>query len=259
MTTSTSSAMPRAAGGGLSGWEATRAIGALSLRRVLRGKALWVALGLALLPCLLAVARRAHGSDAYESWRITFGFFLLVLPIVPPILVAASLSDELDDKTSAYLWSRALPRWSVVSGKLLGLAPVCAAAMLVGLTLSWFILGGDAEIGQRAAGDWNANAEAAPVFWRHAVGLTAGAIGASAISALFATLVPRFAVPIAVCWLLLLDAPIGALDMNLHVLAISYGAREIAKGAHVLTGVTSLSALVAIALAISMRRIARLE
>ena len=54
----------------------------------------------------------------------------LLLTVIPPILVASSIADEIDDKTSAYLWSRALPRWSIVLGKFLA-AWLFYLAMLV--------------------------------------------------------------------------------------------------------------------------------
>jgi ABC-type transport system involved in multi-copper enzyme maturation permease subunit len=116
----------------LSGLEATTAIARLSVRRVLRGKAIWFAVALGLLPTLLAIAQRVNGADLTQAWNASLTSYTAILAIVAPILVAASLSDEIDDRTSAYLWSRALPRWSVVTGKLLGLAPIAAAVVAVG-------------------------------------------------------------------------------------------------------------------------------
>lgn len=230
----------------LTGLEATTALARLSLRRVLRGKALWFALGLGLLPCLLSIAWRAHDTAGIEVWDRGITTFALVMTIIAPILVASSLSDEIDDRTAAYLWSRAVPRWSVVAGKLLGLAPVVALALALGLTASWGILGGPAAV---------------PVadFARTLLAFVAGAIGCSAVSALIATLAPRFAVPVAVAWLLLFDATIGALDVGLHVITVSFGVRAIATGSSGVAGPISLVALTALALAIAIRRVERIE
>jgi ABC-type transport system involved in multi-copper enzyme maturation permease subunit len=230
----------------LTGFEATTALARLSFKRVLRGKAVWFAFGLGLLPNVLTLVMRIHGSDAKHGWNGIIGTFLVLMAIIPPILIASSLSDEIDDKTSAYLWSRAVPRWSVVTGKLLGLVPVAALSMIVGLFVAWMILGAGPALGGIA-------------LERAVIGFTAGTIGASAISAMIATIAPRFAVPIAVCWLLLLDATVGSVDMNLHVITISFGARNIAYGDGGLAGPVSLAILTVLSLAIAIRRVSRLE
>jgi ABC-type transport system involved in multi-copper enzyme maturation permease subunit len=227
----------------LSGLEATTAIARLSVRRVLRGKAIWFAVALGLLPTLLAIAQRVNGADLTQAWNASLTSYTAILAIVAPILVAASLSDEIDDRTSAYLWSRALPRWSVVTGKLLGLAPIAAAVVAVGLTATWLIQG-QGSVGLLARG---------------LAGFTAGALGACAISAMVATLFPRFAVPIAVSWLLLLDGAIGAIDAGVHVIAVSFGARAIADGDGGLAAPLSLVTLTAIAIAVAIWRVDRIE
>ena len=130
----------------LTGFEATIALARLALTRLLRGKALWFALGLGLLPSLLALAWRAGNAEVMTVWERSVTSYALVMTIIAPILVASSLSDEIDDRTAAYLWSRAVPRWTVVAGKLLALAPVVAVALVLGLTVSWALLGGPAAV-----------------------------------------------------------------------------------------------------------------
>lgn len=230
----------------LSGMQATTALARLSLRRVLRGKSLWFAVGLGLFPCLLAVAWRANSLDSVEAWDRVTVTVALVMAIVAPILVASSLSDEIDDRTAAYLWSRAIPRWTVVSGKLLGLAPIVAGSLVLGLTACWLILGAAA-------------AAPGPDFARALVAFVAGAIGCSAVSALIATLAPRFAVPVAVAWLLLLDATVGALDVGLHAITVSFGTKAIARGDDGLAGPLSLAILTLVALAIACYRVDKIE
>jgi|JI10StandDraft_1071094.scaffolds.fasta_scaffold565267_1 ABC-type transport system involved in multi-copper enzyme maturation permease subunit len=230
----------------LTGWQATTALARLSLRRVLRGKALWFAIAIGLFPCLLAIAWRANSLAGVEAWDRVTVTFALVMAIVAPILVASSLSDEIDDRTAAYLWSRAVPRWTVVSGKLLGLAPVVAGSLVLGLLACWLILGGPTVV---------SGAE----FARALVGFVAGAIGCSAVSALIATLAPRFAVPIAVAWLLLLDATVGALDVGLHAITVSFGTKAIARGDDGLVGPLSLVVITVLALAIACYRVDKIE
>ncbi len=230
---------------GLSGWEATTALARLALRRILRGKTMWVALGVSLLPCVVAIAMTANNQYPVKIWSDLLILVLPLIAIIPPILVASSLSDEIDEKTAAYLWSRALPRWSVVAGKLLGLAPVATGAIVLGMVVSWLIIGGPSAVSPG-------------LFGQSILGVAAGTIAASVVSAMFATLAPRFAVPLAIGWLLL-DSLVGSLDINLHVLAVSFGARAFAQNHDVVTGAISLLVLTTIALIIAVRRIDRIE
>lgn len=230
---------------GLSGWDATAALARLAMRRVVRGKALWFAIALGLLPCALALIFKLNDRDPINGWGDLVDAFVPLLAIVPPILVASSLSDEIDDKTSSYLWSRALPRWTVVTGKLLGLIPVAALSIVLGITIAWLILG-------------TSGAVPTGMFVRTVLAVAAGAAASSTVSAMWATLFPRFAVPIAVGWLLL-DTVIGALDMNIHVIAVTFGPRAFIDLEHTLAGAISLVVLTAIALAVAVWRVDRIE
>lgn len=247
MTASSTSRPVAGTASGLSGWEATTAIARLSIKRVVRGKALWVAVASAFLPAVAALLYRTNGGpDKLELWEPVFVMCALLYVIVPPVLVSSSIADEIDDKTSAYLWSRALPRWSLIAGKLVGLAPLAAVVLLFSATISWVILGTEAI--------------PADVFARSAVGLVAGAIAASAIAALLATLFPRFAIAITVGWMLI-DSTLGALDIKLHVLSALFGARAIAgfTDESMVTAVLSLVILTGACTALAIRRLSRLE
>lgn len=230
----------------LTGPQAVTAIARLSLLRLVRGKALWFALGIGLLPVLLAWAWAAHGTAELEAWDRLIVSFTMVMGIIAPILIASSLSDEIDDRTAAYLWSRAVPRGSVIVGKLLGLAPVVAVPLILGLTLSWLILGGPSTIG-------------GPIYLRTIGAFVLGAIGASSISALIATLAPRFATPIAVGWMLVVDTTFAGFDVSIHSITVSYGTRALARGSSDPVGPISLLVLIALSLAWSLRRVKRIE
>ncbi len=232
----------------LTGWQATTALARLSLKRAARGKALWVTLALSLVPTLYAIAYRLADRVSSTRWEGAVMMTSLLLTVIPPILVASSIADEIDDKTSAYLWSRALPRWSIVLGKYLGLVPIAIAAPLLAVSVSYAVLGPAAASTED--------------FARAVLGLALGTIAAAAISAMIATVMPRFAVAGAVCWLLLIDAPVGALDLNLHVIAASFGARTVAGfggDASLASGLISLAVLTVGALAIAIRRMQRIE
>lgn len=232
----------------LTGWQATAALARLSLKRAARGKALWVTMALSLVPTLYAIAFRAADRVSPDRWEGAVMMTSLLLTVIPPILVASSIADEIDDKTSAYLWSRALPRWSIVLGKFLGLVPIAIAAPIVAVAISFAVLGSAAA--------------SVTDLERAVAGLALGTMAASAIAAMIATVMPRFAVAGAVCWLLLIDAPVGALDLNLHVVTASFGARTVAGfggDASLASALISLAVITAGGLAIAIRRMERIE
>ena len=125
----------------LTGWQATAALARLSLKRAARGKALWVTLALSLVPTLYAIAFRIADRVSPDRWEGAVMMTSLLLTVIPPILVASSIAAEIAAKTSAYQWSRALPRWWLVRGKLLGQVPIAIAAPAVAVTISFAVLG----------------------------------------------------------------------------------------------------------------------
>ena len=94
----------------LGGGEATLAIARVTLKRVMRGKGLWIALACCLLPELYGAAARSF--EPMVRWHNTVALWSLLLSVIPPILLAGTIGEEIEDRTMAYLWSRPLPRWS---------------------------------------------------------------------------------------------------------------------------------------------------
>lgn len=231
----------------LSGGEATLALAKLALTRAMRGKALWVAVATIGLPVLIASWRTNMKHPAAEVWESVFVTALLALPVVPSVLAGPALADEIDDKTSAYLWSRAVPRWSIVVGKLLAMATAAGLIMAAGLAAAWGIMGA-------------AKAVPSDVALRGilAMGLV-GVVGSFVVAAL-ALLVPRQAIAVAVIYLLV-DAAIGAMPFALSHVSLLFAARAIA-GLHeagMVAGLITLVALSVVSMYIALRRIAAIE
>jgi ABC-type transport system involved in multi-copper enzyme maturation permease subunit len=233
---------------GLTGMQATLALARLALVRAARGKALWISMATALLPLVVVSVQVGLGHSHQTMWESAFGLTMLTLPIVPPILIGPSISDELEDKTSAYLWSRALPRWSIIAGKLVGLAPICAAISAVSLAIAWLVMGGPGAVSVGTA-------------LRGFAGVGFAALIASTLVAALATLVPKHAVAVSVVYLLFVDKIVGELPIKLQYTSIAFGGRAIAgfteQGA--IAGVTTLVAIATLAIAVAITRVARME
>lgn len=232
---------------GLSGGDATLALARLALVRATRGKALWVAAALMVFPIIVAAARTAMGHPPADVWRAVFTFAMLALPIVPSILVAPSLADEIDDKTSAYLWSRALPRWAIVTGKLLGLAPVAMLLMMVSLGVAWGAMGGPGAV---PTGD----------AVRGVVALGAAALVGSTIAAAAALLVPRHGVAVAIVYLLM-DTALGATPLKLKTATVHHSTHVLAgfEGTGAAGAVITLIVIAVISSTLAIRRISSME
>src|SRR5688572_20755275 len=108
----------------------TRLIAAITLRRLVRGRALWVGGLVAGLP--IAFAALLHQSNARATGTIVdvTAFETLVLAVLPALFVASSIGEEIEDRTTTYLWSRPIPRWAVLVGKLCALVPVIIVLVL---------------------------------------------------------------------------------------------------------------------------------
>jgi ABC-type transport system involved in multi-copper enzyme maturation permease subunit len=210
-------------------------IARVTFRRSTRGFLPAIAAVISLLPVAAAAPIHKTGGSAAE-------IVLLVLVILPPMFVASSLGEEIEDKTAAYLWSRPLARWTIIAGKLLALAPTCAA----------FVAG--SAIASGYAGD--------PSLLKAGVitALAAGAIATCCAVAGVAAILPRHAMIFSIIYLLL-DLTIGSVDASVHYASIAYAIRSIAgdTGSGAIAGVVGLVAISGFWLTIAFRRIARLE
>src|SRR5690606_7620661 len=103
----------------------------VSLRRLLRSRAVWVVGAIAMLPVVLAAALKTKGDVTEVISVIELG----VMAVLPCVFVASSIGEEIEDRTTTYLWSRPLARWMLVVGKLLALAPLSALLVVA----SWVI------------------------------------------------------------------------------------------------------------------------
>jgi ABC-type Na+ efflux pump permease subunit len=218
---------PPSAAGALS------AIARVTLKRSTRGMLPTLGFVISSLPALATLALHSG---------IAFRLVQLVLVILPPMFVAPSIGDEIDDRTGAYLWSRPVPRWTIVAGKLLALAPMCAAFVAGSAVVAGF------------AGDPALRA-AAPV-----VAVAASALATCAVVAGIASVLPRHAMIFAIVYLLV-DQLLGGFDTSIHLACLSYATQSVAgrTDSSAITGAIALVAIASVWLTIAFRRIRRLE
>ncbi|MDB4962031.1 MAG: hypothetical protein JWP01_2030 [Myxococcales bacterium] len=187
----------------------TTTMAGLTWKRLLRGRALWVSCLIAALPVLYAAARRRFGgdSDPSEMGAELFTFQVLILALLAPMFVGASIAEEIEERTTTYLWSRPLPRWSVLAGKLLALVPVTAAIVLA----SWM------------ASAWLSWSALPPTRTILAIG--GGALAMSMVATGIATLAPKHGMALTIVYMLFFDFPIGVLPATFQELSIGHHVR----------------------------------
>jgi ABC-type transport system involved in multi-copper enzyme maturation permease subunit len=217
-----------------------RTLAGVTLKRLTRGKALWIAAVLAALPVVFASVLQARGRPASPSELLAPS--LLLFAVLPALLVGASVGEELEDRTSTYLWSRPIVRWAVLAGKLIALTPIVIVLSVGGWVVASVVAGGAPSV---AGG----------------LGLAAGAIASSLVVAGIAVVVPRHGMALTIAYMLV-DLFVGELPVSVQQLAVTYHTRVLAG----LQGPPAIAApligLVAIAgvwTAIGFRRIRRIE
>jgi len=223
-------------------WSTVRTLAGVTLKRLGRGKALWIGAMIAALPVVYAAI--VHAAQRLVSPDDLFIFLRPLLALLPAMFVAASIGEEIEDRTSTYLWSRAIERWAVLAGKLCALAPI-VIALIVG---AWLL---STEILTRAA----------PTVVS-CVALAAGALVASLTAAGIATAVPRHGMALTIGYMLV-DNFVGVLPISLRTISITHQTRVLAHlegGPFVVaTPVIALAAIAVVWGTIGFVRIRRLE
>jgi ABC-type Na+ efflux pump permease subunit len=211
----------------------------LTLVRLGRGKFLWVAVGIACLPVVAAQAAGKH--LILDTIPLPN---LLVLAVIPPMFIASSIGEEIEDRTSTYLWSRPLARWTVLVGKLLALAPIAVALVVGSLIVA-------TQAGQHTL---------PPV--QTILGIGAGALAVSIVVAGISTVVPRQGMALAIVYLVFFDLPFGGIPGSIRLVSVTRDAMALCghdSETTPLSAAIAMSVVAGIWLAVAFRRIRRLE
>jgi hypothetical protein len=195
----------------VSGGAATMAIARLSLMRFLRSRILLVAAVFAFLP-LLPFALGADSEASVEvRWEHYFKSLAYVHMLVAALLMAPAIAEEIEDKTYTYLWSRPIPRWSVLAGKL-----------LIGSLIASILLGASALVATGVAGTPEGS-----ILARSLVAVFLGVIAVGCISSSLGILLPKHPLAGAITYFLVLDSMIGAMPFSGARISVMHNVIEI--------------------------------
>jgi len=215
----------------------------LTWTRAFRGKALFVCFFIALAPILIGFALRTR----HEAGDAVAAAELIAMTLLSPVFVSASIGDEIEDRTSTYLWSRPLGRWVTIVGKLLALAPIAMILVVIGYNLAMLL-----------------GTQGFPPV-RSTLAFAAGAATVSTMSAGIATLVPRFGMALAIAYIVLFDTGIGLIPASLQTISVTHqvrllsGLAPLGEGSAIVGPLVMMVILGAVWLAIGLWRVRRLE
>lgn len=198
----------------ISGLAACLRIARLTRTRLLRGKVLWISSIVGLVPVLMVLTLPLGEPDA-SSWFELFDVLTVLLVVVPALHLAPWLVEELDERTYTYLWSRPLPRWTLLAGKLLGLFPFVLGVSALALLATFLAMFG------AGAGDFVDELQGS------LTAICLGVIGWSAIAIGIGGIVPRYATATVIVYFMFLDTTLGGMPFSVQNLAISFHMSEI--------------------------------
>ena len=231
-----------------SSWSTTLSIAFVTWLRILRRRALWVSVVIASLPVLYAGAMTSLISAGARDAVIgndLFALELLVLGLLAPMFVATAIGEEVEDRTTTYLWSRPIARWTVLAGKLLTLVPLMIGVVFLSWTLAAWI-------------SWSL----VPPMRTYGA-LAVCALSMSLVATGIGTLAPKHGMALTIVYLLFFDFPLGILPQTLRELSVGHQVRTLSGLYPGEVGVPSAAiGLVAISLVwsvVAALRVRRLE
>ena len=198
----------------ISAWAATVRIARLTLRRMLRDRSTILVAVLALLPVVFIALLNDRWVPDHAWARVVNVATIPLFAILPPMALAPLIAEEASGQTYSYLWSRPIPRWSVLVGKLVVLMPFVAALFVVSMIASYAIIfDGSREIER---------------LYRVTAALIAGTIACGAVSAAIGVFLRKYAVAASAAYLLAVDLPVGGLPFSVANVSMTHHIREIA-------------------------------
>jgi ABC-type transport system involved in multi-copper enzyme maturation permease subunit len=182
------------------------AIARLTWLRLRRGRTIWISFLLLCVPLALAGMSVLRVEDPWERWWHTAELTLRSLVLLAPVVhLAPVVSDELEGRTYTYLWSRPIPRSSLLFGKMLAVTPALMLVSAAAVVAAWAI----SERGQGFT----------PVawLWPALAAVTTGVIGSSCFAIGVGAIYPRQPLAVAVGWVLFFEQVFPAIPTLQHL------------------------------------------
>jgi ABC-type transport system involved in multi-copper enzyme maturation permease subunit len=198
----------------LPGSAATFAIARLTLQRFLRSRVLLVAGVFALLPMVPFALGAGIDTSLEHRWEAYFQAMSYMHMLVASLLMAPAIAEEIEDKTYTYLWSRPIPRWSVLAGKLLTGSCV-ASAMLIASALVATLVTGMPEYS---------------VLAMSMLGLILGVATVGVVASSLGVLLPKHAIAASLTYFMVIDLILGSIPLAAARISVSHNVYEIAVG-----------------------------
>ncbi|MCP4443738.1 MAG: ABC transporter permease subunit [Myxococcales bacterium] len=204
---------------------AVMAIARLTLTRFLRSKTIYVAAFFAAIPLFPLLVRIRYIENPADAWDGFVKLTAYIQLLVMSLLAAPAIAEEIEDKTYTYLWSRPIPRWTILAGKLL-------IGGLVGIVLMAACLALGSQIAQVS----DPGAITSAIM---AMGL--GVVATGCIASCLGTLMPKHALAVCLAYFMVLDLSIGAMPFAAARISVMHNVVAIAGvGADQDTFATSL-------------------
>ncbi len=198
-----------------SGSAATLAIARLTLLRFMRSRVLLVAGVFALLPMVPFALGAGVDKDVDHRWQDYLTAMSYMHMLVASLLMAPAIAEEIEDKTYTYLWSRPIPRWSVLAGKLLTGTCVASALLVASALVATLVTG----MPQPA------------VLVMSLLALVLGVATVGVVASSLGVLLPKHAIAASLTYFMVVDLILGSIPFAAARISVSHNVAEIAVGA----------------------------
>jgi ABC-type transport system involved in multi-copper enzyme maturation permease subunit len=218
---------------------AARVMAGIEFKRLLRRRGLWVTGGIAWLPALIPLIEQNR-----RAWLDLPGATVAAMAVCAPLMVASLVADDIQNKTSSYLFTRPPRRRGIFLGKLAAALPALVLLMCLPVVVSFLV-------------SVNAPMSVLHELGNTLFGVAAGALATGTVAGAWGAVFPRRALPAAVGYLFLFDTGLAIIPFSINNLSMTRHAVKLAEGANPVVPLLWLAALTGIWLAVGMWRFER--
>ena len=205
---------------------------------------------LCLLPVIFIAALGSRWSPDNAWTRVVNVVIVPLFAVLPPLNLAPLIAEEAKQQTYSFLWSRPIPRWSVVLGKASAVFPLVAMLLAASIATCWMIATKPSGVGNE------------PMLWL-LVGMVLGLLATGSVSIAVGVFLPKQAVAASVAYLLAIDLPVGGMPFSVANLSMTHHVRVLAgtadAGAERIPSMIWLLSISTLAMMLTLWRIRRIE